>query len=139
MINPSSVQVTGVLARFAQGFGVRLEQLCYAAGSRAEHLRLMNRLSDWLGSRGLDGSGLSAQAAEEFTRERRAAGHRDARSVRSLMPLLDYLREIGAAPPPTSRPVAGPVDAVLAGYAGYLARERGLSVLTIKRNTDLVR
>jgi hypothetical protein len=40
MRNPLLVQVTGVLAPFAQGFGARLERLGYARPSRAGHLRL---------------------------------------------------------------------------------------------------
>jgi integrase/recombinase XerD len=66
-------------------------------------------------------------------------GHRDARSARSLRPLLEYLREVGAAPLPGQQRVAGPVEVMLADYASYLGHERGLAVLTIQRDTDLVR
>ena len=130
MRDPSSVQVSGPLAPFVQGFSARLKLLDYAMQSRAGHLRLMADLSDWLGRRGLDGSALSTQAVDEFVRDRRVAGHRDARSARSLTPLLEYLRVTEAVPLPVAQPVAGPVETVLAGYACYLVQERGLSVLT---------
>jgi site-specific recombinase XerD len=52
--------------------------------------------------------------------------------------MLEYLREVGAAPPPAARPVAGPVETMLADYARYLSRERGLSALTIERNVSLI-
>ncbi|MCA1682031.1 MAG: site-specific integrase, partial [Actinobacteria bacterium] len=133
------MQLGGPLARFAQGFATRLEWLGYATQSRAGHLRLMAHLSDWLNERGLDSSALCAQAVDEFMRDRRAAGYRDNRSVRSLTPLLEYLREVGVVPPSVARPVVGLVEAVLADYSCYLARERGLSGLTIERNTGLVR
>jgi integrase/recombinase XerD len=139
MRDPSLVHATGVLAPFARGFDGRLERLGYAAGSRAGHLRLMAQLGVWLEARGLDGSGLSPHVVDEFVAERRAAGYRDGRSPRSLTPLLEYLREAGAAPPPAARPVTGPVETLLADYARYLARERGLSALTIERNVSLVR
>lgn len=139
MKDPSLVQVTGPLAPFAEGLGVRLGLLGYAPRSRVGHLRLMAYLSSWLGQRGLDGSALSPQLVDEFVRARRAGGYQDARSVRSLAPLLEHLREVGATRLPALSPVVGPVEAVLADYACYLARERGLSVLTIERNTDLAR
>ncbi len=77
------------------GLRVRLELLGYALKSRGGHLRLMADLSSWLGERGLDGSALSPQVVDGFVLDRRAVGHRDARSARSLRPLLEYLREVG--------------------------------------------
>jgi hypothetical protein len=97
----------------------------------------MAQLSGWLEA--LDGSGVTAQVVDEFVTQRRAAGCRDGRSPRSLTPLLEYLREAGAAPPLAARPVTGPMEMLLADYAGYLSRERGLMALTIERNVGLVR
>jgi integrase/recombinase XerD len=138
MRDPLSVHVTGVLPPFAHGFDGRLKRLGYASGTRAGHLRLMAQLSVWLDARGLDGSGLTAQVVDEFVGERRAAGCREGRSARSLTPLLEYLREVGAAPLPVARSVVGAVEVMLADYAGYLSRERGLSALTIERNVSLI-
>ncbi|MCX5215903.1 site-specific integrase [Kitasatospora sp. NBC_00240] len=139
MRNPAFVQVTGPLAPFAEGFRVRLEVLGYARQPQVVHLDLMARLSRWLDERGLDGSALSTEAVEEFVLDRQVAGHRSARSIRSLRPLVEYLREIGAAPLAVRQPVAGPVEVLLADYAVHLARERGLAAVTIQRSTDLVR
>ncbi|WP_219418924.1 hypothetical protein [Pseudonocardia nigra] len=77
-----------------------MERLGYAPWSRAGHLRLMAHIGVWLDARGLDGFWLTPQVVGEFVAERRAAGCRDGRSARSLTPLLEYLREAGAAPPP---------------------------------------
>ncbi|MGH3846219.1 MAG: hypothetical protein ACRDS0_33090 [Pseudonocardiaceae bacterium] len=99
MRDPASIQVAGPLAPFVEGFVARLELWGYARGSRAGHLRLMADLSGWLGGRGLDGSALDAETVDGFVADRRAAGHRDARSARSLRPLLQHLRAVGAASP----------------------------------------
>ncbi|MFD0507042.1 tyrosine-type recombinase/integrase [Streptomyces chiangmaiensis] len=139
MRNPALVQVLGPLAPFTEGFRQRLEMLGYAPQSRVVHLRVMAHLSSWLEERGLDGSALSASVAGGFMDDRRAAGHRDARSGRSLRPLMEYLWEIGAAPQPVPQQVVGPVEEVLADYAAYLLHERGLAVPTVQRSTDLVR
>jgi len=139
MRDPALIQVTGLLAPFAEEFRARLERSGYARQSQAGHLRLMADLSRWLVERRLDGSGLSSEVVAEFVAGRRAAGHRDARSARSLRPLLEYLRELGAAPVVTAPLVIGPVGVMLADYAAYLIGERGLAAVTVGRETDLVR
>jgi integrase/recombinase XerD len=133
------VQVTGPLVPFVAGFGVRLERLGYARQPQAGHLRLMADLSRWLGERRLDSSGLSSEVVAEFAAGRRAAGHRDARSARSLRPLLEYLRELGVVPAVAPPLAIDPVGVVLADYASYLAGERGLAAVTVERETGLVR
>ena len=137
--DPALDQVAGPLAPFVERFHARLELLGYALQSRVGHLRLMAHLSSWLGVHGLNGSELSPEVVDGFVLDRRAAGYRDARSARSLRPLLEYLREVGAAPLAVQQQVVGPVEAMLAGYASYLTHERGLAVLTVWRSTDLVR
>lgn len=139
MRDPALIQVTGPLAPFAEEFRARLERSGYARQSQAGHLRLMADLSRWLVERRLDGSGLSSEVVAEFVAGRRAAGHRDARSARSLRPLLEYLRELGAAPVVTAPLVIGPVGVMLADYAAYLIGEQGLAAVTVGRETDLVR
>ncbi len=139
MRDPALVHVQGPLSAVAEGFGVRLEVLGYARQSRAGHLRLMADLSGWLQERELDCSTLSRPVAEAFLADRRGAGHRGGRSLRSLRPLLEYLREVGAAPPLGQQQVVDPVEALLNDYARYLGRERSLTVQTVRREMDLVR
>ena len=43
------------------------------------------------------------------------------------------------APAVTPPLVLGPVEVMLADYASYLARERGLAEVTVQRETDLLR
>ena len=139
MRDPALIEVTGPLAPFAEEFRARLERSGYARQSQAGHLRLMADLSRWLVERGLNGSGLSPEVVAGFVLDRRAAGHRHARSAGSLRPLLECLREVGAAPRPPAPLVVGPVGVMLADYASYLTRERGLAEVTVQRETDLVR
>lgn len=140
MRDPGLVEVAGPLAPFAVGFLAWLELWGYARGSRAAHLRLVADLSGWLGGRGLDGGAvLSGGIVDEFVADRRAAGHRYARSARSLKPLQEHLRELGVTPPVVQQRVVGPVEAMVSDYACYLAKERGLSASTVVRETDLVR
>ena len=105
--DPGLVQVTGPLAPFAEEFRARLERSGYARQSQAGHLRVLADLSRWLVEHELDGSGLSSQVVTGFVLDRRAAGHRDARSARSLRPLLECLREAGAVPADAAPLVAG--------------------------------
>ena len=139
MRDPALVQVTGPLAPFAEVFRARLNRSGYALQSQAGHLRLMADLSRWLVEHRLNGSGLSPEVVAGFMLDRRAAGHRHARSARSLRPLLECLREIGVAPAVAAPLVLGPVEVMLADYAAYLARERGLAAVTVQRETDLLR
>lgn len=139
MRDPALIQVTGPLTPFAERFRARLERSGYARQSRAGHLRLMSHLSSWLGEHGLDGSALSPEIVDRFVADRRAAGHRDARSARSLRPLLEHLREVGASPLVVEQQVLGQPEAMLSDYASFLTQERGLAVLTVGRHTDLVR
>src|SRR4051794_4832448 len=96
--NPVLVRVAGPLAPFADGFRGRLEVLGYAREPRVVHLALMAELSRWLDARGLDGSALSTEAMQGFVVGCKADGRRNARSMRSLRPLVEYLREMGVAP-----------------------------------------
>jgi len=137
MRDPALVQVLGPLAPFAEGFRAWLELVGYAQGSRAVHLRLMAQLSGWLGERGLDSSALSPAVMDEFDAHRRD-GHQGGRPVRRCRsPLLEYLREVGAAP--CVQRVAGPVETFLVAYGIYLSQERGLAAGTVQRHTDAVR
>jgi hypothetical protein len=133
MRNPALVQVAGPLAAFRAGFSDWLELVGYSRQVRAVHLRLMADLSGWLGERGLDGSAVGTPLLKEFVADRRTGGYRDGLSLRALRPLTEYLREIGIVSLPGREQTLGPVESFLAGYAVYLARERGLASATIQR------
>ena len=87
---------------------------------------LMAHLSRWLAGEGLDAAGLTPEAADRFLAARRAAGYVLYLSPKALVPLLGFLRRLGAAPPAPA-PVQPPAEALLDRYRRYLVTERGLA------------
>jgi site-specific recombinase XerD len=100
----------------------------------------MGHLSQWMASHSVDGSALAPGVVDEYFAHRRSAGYATYRSGRALEPLLAYLRGLGvvAAPTPARTP-ATEAERLLARFAGYLARERGLAESTIDRHVGQVR
>ena len=124
----SRVRVLGPLAPYADGFRAALAARGYSGWAQVRHLQLMAHASRWLGARGLDAAGLTDAAA--FLRDRRDSGYARFRSMRGLAPLLDFLRDAGAAPPPAAAGPDGEAGRLTAEFAGYLTGERGLAAQT---------
>src|SRR5271154_4340224 len=78
------VRVRGPLAEFRVGFDAELASVGYTDLSRAQQLRLLARLSDWLVAEGVDPDGLDDAAIEEFLEARRSAGYIQWRSLAGL-------------------------------------------------------
>jgi integrase/recombinase XerD len=138
MKGSSRARVVGPLEPYAEGFRGELARRGYSPFTVVWHLYLMGHLSRWLAGRGLEVSALTSELVDAFVVERRVAGYVNHRSVRGLAPLLAHLRGQGALLPPEP-PALSVVEQLLAGYARYLAGERGLAGTTIRRNVDLVR
>ena len=124
------VRVTGPLAAYAPGFRAQLVACGYAPLSTARHLLVMARMSGWLESRGLDAGALTSQQVGQFLRADRERGHWFPQSSRGLVPLLTYLRGVGAVPPEQAA-VLSEAEQLLAQFGTYLASERGLRAATI--------
>ena len=139
MVNPDLVVVTGPLSPFRDGFASWLETAGYSRELRAEHLKLMARLSRRLEERGETGRCLRRPLLAEFLAGRRGAPGKTGRSMKGMRPLMEYLRGAGAAPPDEPEPPAGHVEEAIAEYASYLRSERGLAAVTIERETHLIR
>jgi site-specific recombinase XerD len=125
------VEVSGVLAPFAEGFRKALTGQGFSRHVVANHTHLMAHLSSWLGERGLDPGRLAAEAVDAFVAARRAEGYRFLVSRRGLVPLLDYLHDVGVVPKMVEPTPAGPVEQLLAEYRTYLRSERGLAPLSV--------
>jgi integrase/recombinase XerD len=99
---------------------------------------LMAHVSRWLDGESLDTDALTPETADRFLAARRAAGYVLYLSPKALVPLLGFLRRVGAAPeaPPPAR---APEDALLARYRHYLVTERGLAVETAADYASKVR
>jgi len=129
--DPSQVRVEGPLAPYADGFRAALDARGFSPWSQMFYLHLLADVSRWLDQHGLDASGLTDANANAFLQDRRSRGRARFRSVQGLTPLLSFLRDAGAAPPPA---VTGPGDEagiLTAEFAGYLAGERGLRPQTV--------
>jgi site-specific recombinase XerC len=131
MGHPLRVRVTGPLRQYAPGFAAELDRLGYTPGSAGQQMLMMAHLSRWLAGEGLDAGGLTPRAAERFLVDRRAAGFTKYLSRGALVPLLGYLRQVGAAPAPLPPEVVMPAEVLLGRYQAYLASERGLAASTI--------
>jgi integrase/recombinase XerD len=131
--DPSQVRVAGPLAPHADAFRAALDARGFSPWSQMFYLHLLADVSRWLGRQGLDASGLTDASASAFMQDRRSRGRARFRSLQGLAPLLSFLRDAGAAPPPA---VTGPGDEagiLTAEFAGFLAGERGLRPQTVAR------
>ncbi|MCP5110475.1 MAG: integrase, partial [bacterium] len=98
----------GPLAPWAAGMGECLKTLGYAPSTVAAHVRLAGRLSRFLQERGLSAAELSSEVVGTFFEQLRARHGSRGPTPKSLVWLIEYLRELGVvavplAPAPQSR------------------------------------
>ena len=117
------------LAQYADGFVAWLGRLGYSPKTCEAQVALLRHLARWLAQQGVPLSGLSSEVAGEYAGVRRERVQ--LRSERALRPVLSYLRELGAVPPATVVAPHEPVDVLLARFAGWLSRERGMAPATV--------
>lgn len=127
----SRVRVTGPLAPFVAGFIGELESKGYRACPACLQVRLLAHVSRWLRDRSLEVGELTNERVEEFLLTRRAEGFAHLLSARGMIPLLDYLRSVGAIPVPTPTPHTPSAD-LLAAFQRFLLDERGLAPGTVQ-------
>jgi len=129
-------QDPGVLDPHADGFAVWLSVQGYAPSTVEKQLRLMGRLGQWLAGERIPLSALDDDAAGRFACSVRSSG-RSRLSVRGVMPVLEYLRSIGAVPleaPPCS---SSPRQRLLLAYERYLPGERSLGQSTVAKYSHI--
>ena len=129
MKKSTPVLVPGPLEPYATGYRWELARQGYSPSTAEAHLHLMAHVSRWLATARLGPADLSAAQVNLFLRDRRASGQVRRLTPRGLIPLLGYLRELGAVPEPVA-PV--PDDPLVEEFAGFLAAERGLAGGTIR-------
>ena len=121
--------MTGPLTPFKAGFAAELRRLGYAPSVSEQSGAAHGRPEPLARGRGLGvRTNYSPADVERFAggpSRRRLPRHF---STQALVPLLAYLRELGAVPRRRLAPTpAGPVEELLWRYRRYLAVERGLS------------
>jgi integrase/recombinase XerD len=129
----------GPLEPYALGFAGELTRLGYTAHSATGQVGVVAHLSRWMASERLVVEDLVEPVVERYMAARRAAGYTNYRTGKALVPLLGYLRGLGAAPPPSAPAVLTPVEELLARYRRYLIVERGVGGPTARGYLDAVR
>lgn len=131
--------VTGPLACYADGFREHLLGQGYTRGSAAHQIHLMAHVSRWLVAQDLEPADLADRHIEVFLAARRAEGYTAQLSARALVPLLSYLRRLGALVASQPERSPGPADELVARFGEYLGRERGLAADSIRSYTGVAR
>lgn len=131
MSDVSTVRVGGPLQPYAVGFGFELLRRGYAPFTATLHVQLVAHLSRWMVAEGRDVGDVTPDLLERFAAARRAAGYAHQRSVEALLPLLGYLREVGAAPPSTPFVPSTPAEELVERYRHHLAVDCGLHANTV--------
>lgn len=124
------VRPSGPLAEWVHPFREELIRQGFTARTAQDHAYVLAHLSRWLQREGLDPAELRAEQVAAFAGVRRDGGYRRGRTVRSLQPMLEYLRGRDVLPA-EELCLGSPVDAVLGRYQRWLRRERRLGEQTV--------
>jgi integrase/recombinase XerD len=134
------VRMRGPLAPFTEDLRTDLLGAGYTPLTVVNKLRSIGYVSRWLEVRGLDADDLTEQRLDEYLAERREGGGRWEVTRPALVPLLEFLRKQGLAPPPIAEPASSTgADKLLATFGSYLLEERGLVVTTADAYTFYAR
>lgn len=127
MSGSTVVIVRGPLAPYADEFRRELTDDGYTSLSAVELVRLLAHVSRWLEAREIEPGGFTDAAALVFLADRRSEGHTHRLTVRSMGPLMRFLRDRNVVPPPEVPFEQSTVEAVvLRDYHDFLVTERGL-------------
>jgi integrase/recombinase XerD len=133
------VRVMGPLAGYADGFRDELAAQGYTVQVRDRQLRMLAHVSRWMAGQGLSVAELTPDLLEDFLDERRREGYHHALSRRAVMPLLEHVRAVAAAPCPSVADPAGVLDLVVADFRRYLLCERALTPVVAGKYMRLAR
>lgn len=121
----------GLLGSEVEGYQAWLADRGYTPQTVRNMLKDLGQVGRWLGAQGLEVSDLDECKTAGFLADRLVVGKRRALGPRAMVPLLAYLRAVGAAPPAVSSDA--PLDILLGQYRSWMLRERGLSESTVLR------
>ena len=127
----------GRMGPYVSGFRTRLTELGYSPETIREMLKVVGTLGRWMERRDIAPSDLGSSAFAEFIDDCRQRGMRRVPTIRSLDPLLGFLRGqgvVGEQPSPSSA-----MEMLFADYPAWLVADRGLSEATIIRYEKLAR
>jgi integrase/recombinase XerD len=139
MNNRTGAVPSGPLAPYFPPFAAQLVTSGYSKSAAKKQRNLMVHLDAWLWTEGLELSALATDVVDEFFLARREAGRSNLLTRRSLVPLLSCTEAAGALPAPVPPQPVSAADVLVAKYAVYLRRERGLVEGTIRFYLRVVR
>lgn len=126
-----------LLSREVEGYRAWLTRRGYTPQTVRNMLVDLGHVGRWLQAEGLQVSDLDEQLMACFRADQRAAGKYRAMGPRALVPLLTYLREVGAAPQAPEQ--LAPLDVLLGQYRSWMLHERGLAASTMLRYENTAR
>lgn len=127
----------GRMGPYVSGFRTRLTELGYSPETIREMLKVVGTLGRWMERRDIAPTDLGSSAFAEFINDCRQRGLRRVPTIRSLDPLLGFLRGEGVVDEQPSPSSAAAM--LLADYRARLVADRGLSEATIIRYEKLAR
>ncbi len=139
MADPFKVRVTGPLSSRAHGFATELVRAGYSPRTARDHVYVLAQLSRWLDGQRLAAAELTPEVVDRFVAARDTAGHRRRRTLRSLQPMLAYLRDVQAVPAAERGAPDSAAEALLVAYRRYLVRERRLAAASIVTRVAVAR
>jgi integrase/recombinase XerD len=139
MSDPFKVRVAGPLSSQAHGFATELIRAGYSPRTARDHVYVLARLSRWLDDEGLAAAQLTPQVVDRFLLTRRAAGYRRWRTLRSLQPMLAFLRGVQAIPSVEHAAQDSAAETVVLAYRRYLIGERRLAMASVTARVGVAR
>lgn len=127
----------GLLWPDVEGYRGWLTQRGYTPGTVRNMLKDLGQLGLWLSAEGLRREDLNEECVAAFLSARRDAGRRRIPGPRAMMPLLSYLREVGAAPERAA--LVTPLGELVTSYRSWMIEERGLALTTVLRYENTAR
>lgn len=121
----------GPLKDYLDTFAQQLSGHGYAIDTGQQQLRMVSRLSQWMGRRGLHAHDLSEQIVKRFLADRRRQGCLRHTDPKALAWFLEYLRQVGVVEQIHPRRADGMGMPLERDFERYLFQERGLAAATI--------
>jgi site-specific recombinase XerD len=101
-------------------------------------VHLMAHFSRWLGERTVVTGQIDQGVVDAFLEARRFAGYIHLLSDRAMVPMVEFLRDLGFVLPPAPRPT-NPVETLLDEYVRYLFDERALAADSVRSYVGVAR
>lgn len=139
MSDPFKVRVTGPLSSQAHNFATEMIRAGYSQCTARDQVYVLAQLSRWLNDERLAAAELTPAAVNRFLLARRAAGYRRWRTLRSLQPMLAFLRAAQVVPAAGHAGPDSAAGALLLAYRRYLLVERRLAETSVTARVAVAR